>query len=616
MLLSIRSQVQSLLRGSKKWFFLAIALYIVVNAFGALVHFDQARDVQIATNNRLEERTKQDQQTIATKLIKIQKDHPYYVAFVQLIGCNGFGMICDLEAVAQGQVTDDGGIVGKVAAFTMAPLAHPPSSGIAWARDTLAHAGLVPQAYAQGIGFGAFTPFQGIWKVFRDFTYLILVLLMVVVGFMVMFQVGSGSQTAVTMEATLPRLVLVLIEISFSYAIVGLLIDVMYVTIIIIISMLGPVAGITGSLQSEMTNGILSGVGVGGGLWSYVLGDWTALKYPELAESLWSIVPNYGKAVALSIVSGVWTRFLWVFAVGAGGSADTGIDFLKATKGEGLLGALKLGTGKVASKQVLANFLQKGTIDVVNITKNLLAELKGSGSGTWLVSTIAALIYFLIYSALSTLISALIIRFLLIFVLFLTAMWIFLRILGYLFKIYTEILISVFFAPLLIVFDIIPGQKFFADWLKGLFVNLMVFPLLTVLFLIVRILLQQSAGGYALWSPPYTSAFTDSSSFIIIIAGFILYSVPDILDQYKEKLGVKSGFGQALSLGVFFTGASPIISGVSSLVGAAGIGKALAGHISAPAAAILGKAGGKFLETSLGKTAIEDGVSKGGSSGH
>lgn len=612
----MRTQIQSLVRGSKKWFFLAIALYIVVNAFGALVHYDQARDVQIATNNRLEERTKQDQQTIATKLIEIQKVHPYYVAFVQLIGCNGFGMICDLQAVAQGNVTDDGGIVGKVAAFTMAPLAHPPSSGIAWARDTLAHAGLVPQAYAQGIGFGAFTPFQGIWKVFRDFTYLILVLLMVVVGFMVMFQIGSGSQTAVTMEATLPRLVLVLIEISFSYAIVGLLIDVMYVTIIIIISMLGPVAGITGSLQSEMTNAILSGVGTGG-LWSYVLGDWTALKYPELAESLWSIVPNYGKAVALSIVSGVWTRFLWVFAVGAEGSAATSIDFLKATNKTDIVGALSLGTkGTFNGKQILGNFLQKGTIDVVNIIKNLLGDLKESGSGTWLVSTIAALLYFVIYSALSTLISALIIRFLLIFVLFLTAMWIFLRILGYLFKIYTEILISVFFAPLLIVFDIIPGQKFFADWLKGLFVNLMVFPLLTVLFLIVRILLQQSAGGYALWSPPYTSAFTDSSSFIIIIAGFIMYSIPDILDQYKEKLGVKSGFGQALSLGVFFTGASPIISGVSSLVGAAGIGRALAGHVAAPAAAILGKAGGKFLETSLGKTAVEDGVSKGGSSGH
>lgn len=615
MLLSIRTQVQSFVRRSKKWFLLALALYIVVNAFGALVHHDQARDVQIATNNRLEERTKQDQQTIATKLITIQKDHPYYVAFVQLIGCNGFGMICDLQAVAQGQVTDDGGIVGKVATFTMAPLAHPPSSGIAWARDTLAHAGLVPQAYAQGIGFGAFSPFQGIWKVFRDFTYLILVLLMVVVGFMVMFQVGSGSQTAVTMEATLPRLVLVLIEISFSYAIVGLLIDVMYVTIIIIISMLGPVAGITGTVQADMTNQILSGVGVGGGLWSYVLGDWTALKYPELAESLWSIVPNYGKAVALSIVSGVWTRFLWVFAVGAEGSAATGIDFLKATKGTDIKGAFGLGD-KLLSKQVLGNFLKKGTIDVVSITKNALEELKGSGSGTWLVSTIAALVYFLFYSVLSTLISAMIIRFLLIFVLFITALWIFLRILGYLFKVYTEILISVFFAPLLIVFDIIPGKTFFVDWFKGLFVNLMVFPLLTVLFLIVRILLQQSAGGYALWSPPYTSAFTDSSSFIIIIAGFILYSVPDILEQYKEKLGVKSAFGQALSLGVFFTGAAPIVSGVSSLVGAAGIGRALAGHIAAPAAAILGKAGGKFLETSLGQTFTKEGIDKGGGSGH
>ncbi len=591
-----------MLRGSKKWFFLALVLYVVVNAFGALVHIDQARDVQIATNNRLEERTKQDQQNIATQLIKIQKDHPYYVAFIQLIGCNGFGMMCDLQAVAQGNVTDDGGIVGKVASFTMAPLAHPPSSGIAWARDTLAHAGLVPQAYAQGIGFGAFTPFQGIWKVFRDFTYLILVLLMVVVGFMVMFQVGSGSQTAVTMEATLPRLVLVLIEISFSYAIVGFLIDVMYLTIIIIISMLGPVAGITGTLQSQMTNSVLSGVD-SGALWSYVVGDWAALNYPQLAESIWSIVPNYGKAVVLSIVSSVWTRLLWVFAVGGGGSANTSIEFLRATKGSDLPKALALGSN---GKQILANFLQKGTIDVVNISKNLLTELKGSGSGTWLVSTIAALIWFLVYSVLSTMISALIIRFLLIFVLFITALWLFLRILGYLFKVYTEILISVFFAPLLIVFDIIPGQSFFVNWIKGLFVNLMVFPLMTILFLIVRILLQQSAGGYALWSPPYTSAFTDSSSFIIIIAGFILYSVPDILEQYKEKLGVKSAFGQALSLGVFFTGAAPIISGVSTLVGGAGFGKALAGHIAEPAAKILSKGAGKFLNTSLGKSVSKD----------
>lgn len=99
--------------------------------------------------------------------------------------------------------------------------------------------------YAQnaGIGYDALKPILTIWRSFRNLAYLLYVLLFVVIGFMIMMRRKIDPQTVISIQTALPRLVVTLILITFSYAIAGLAIDLMYVAIYIPAHLLSSPAG-------------------------------------------------------------------------------------------------------------------------------------------------------------------------------------------------------------------------------------------------------------------------------------------------------------------------------------------------------------------------------------
>ncbi|MCL5411828.1 MAG: hypothetical protein M1150_03815 [Patescibacteria group bacterium] len=81
-------------------------------------------------------------------------------------------------------------------------------------------------AYAQGIGRDRLNVAAlEIWGVLRNVSYAFLVLVLVVVGFMVMFRAKMDPRTTVSLINSLPRVVLVLILITFSFPIGALAID-------------------------------------------------------------------------------------------------------------------------------------------------------------------------------------------------------------------------------------------------------------------------------------------------------------------------------------------------------------------------------------------------------
>lgn len=89
----------------------------------------------------------------------------------------------------------------------------------------------VQPAYAQGTGFGfqSISAVLPIWRAFRNITYLVFVLVFVLYGFMIMFRVKINPQTTANIQSILPKIAIVLLTITFSYAIVGLMIDLTYV---------------------------------------------------------------------------------------------------------------------------------------------------------------------------------------------------------------------------------------------------------------------------------------------------------------------------------------------------------------------------------------------------
>lgn len=121
--------------------------------------------------------------------------------------------------------TYQGGAINILGDLTGALYNNRPASSVEYLANLGQNMGIVKPVMAQGIGFSAFSPVLSIWKAFRDLAYLGFVIIFVVVGFMIMFRKKIDPRTVVTVQEALPRIVIALILITFSYAISGLIID-------------------------------------------------------------------------------------------------------------------------------------------------------------------------------------------------------------------------------------------------------------------------------------------------------------------------------------------------------------------------------------------------------
>lgn len=110
---------------------------------------------------------------------------------------------------------------------------HKPVSSTEYVADVIHHFGVAQPAYAQGIGFAGLQPVLTVWKAFRNLAYFLYVIIFVVVGFMIMFRAKLNPQTVVSLQIALPNLVFTLILITFSYAIAGFVVDLIYLSIYI-----------------------------------------------------------------------------------------------------------------------------------------------------------------------------------------------------------------------------------------------------------------------------------------------------------------------------------------------------------------------------------------------
>jgi hypothetical protein len=93
----------------------------------------------------------------------------------------------------------------------------------------------VTSAYAQGTGYKAMSPFLVFWKAFRNLAYSLYIIMFVVVGIMIMLRTKVSAQAVITIQAALPNLLITLLLITFSYAIVGFMIDLMYFLIYFVV---------------------------------------------------------------------------------------------------------------------------------------------------------------------------------------------------------------------------------------------------------------------------------------------------------------------------------------------------------------------------------------------
>jgi len=153
-----------------------------------------------------------------------------------------------------------GGAVGGIGSFVAALYANPPASSVEYFADLGQNLGILAKpAYAQGIGFEGLKPLLPVWKAFRNIAYIFFVIIFVVMGFAIMFRVKLDPQTAISIQTAIPRVVVALLLVTFSYAIAGLLIDLIYLGIGLIIGLMAAGGLFTpaeaGSLQTQFLTG-------------------------------------------------------------------------------------------------------------------------------------------------------------------------------------------------------------------------------------------------------------------------------------------------------------------------------------------------------------------------
>jgi len=131
---------------------------------------------------------------------------------------------CIADAIQSGikDITDFFGLSSNNTPGTfLAFIGSNPVSGVVYTKNLLNKFHIVSPVYAQGIGFNAANSIMELWKVTRNISYMLLVLIVIVMAFMIMFRVKISPQVIISVQSALPKLIIAVILITFSYAIAG-----------------------------------------------------------------------------------------------------------------------------------------------------------------------------------------------------------------------------------------------------------------------------------------------------------------------------------------------------------------------------------------------------------
>ena len=145
-------------------------------------------------------------------------------------------------------VTQKSGALAASSNLVALMYSTPPVSGVEYFAQKFRDINPVQPVYAQETttGFAALQPVQALWSVFRNISYIGFVIVFVIMGFMIMFRAHISPQAVATVQDSIPRIIIALVLVTFSYAIAGLLIDIMFLVLNIFIRALEGAGLLTG----------------------------------------------------------------------------------------------------------------------------------------------------------------------------------------------------------------------------------------------------------------------------------------------------------------------------------------------------------------------------------
>jgi hypothetical protein len=398
-----------------------------------------------------------------------------------------------------------GGLLGASTAM-VAILYTPSVSSGEFGHYMAQNFGIVKKAYAQdtGYGFTGLSPVLALWTAIRNMAYFILMVAFIIIGLGIMLRVKIDPRTVMSLQNQIPRIIICIVLVTFSYPIAGALIDTMWLTTYVGINVITSAGG---TAANSSTNPTVPGNG------DLKDGD------PNKADG-----PLSQKATANLLQTPV-TYVNDVFRTyDSPGSknVDSGIGHIADEVSYSL--------GSLISNLVKTAFL--GQDDSCGI-------LSLGGCIAFLIKYVATFLFWII----------------IIFIVLKTLFSVWFTLL----KAYTYVILLTIGAPFFIVMGLLPGNPLGIEkWLRSMLANLAVFPLTAFIFVLARLFIDLfNTADDKQFIPPLVGQPNIVGFMGVLIAFGLLLMTPTVLVQLQEALKVPGNkYGGAAIGGFIAAGAA------------------------------------------------------------
>lgn len=413
-----------------------------------------------------------------------------------------------------GYVEGGGGLIG-LTSQGIAMLYIPPihtSEYIAYLGNNF---GIAKSANAQGVGagFASLSPFLGLWTTFRNIVYLLFILFFVIIGVMIMLRIKIDQKAVMGVENQIPKIIIGIILVTFSFAIAGLLIDFMYVIIYLAISIISPKDIATLSLTS-------SPFGFVNSLFKTSTGG---------NQGLWVLIFHPAQMVGESVINGM---------KGLGGELTTG-----TATGVGLGAGALMGSASLIMWPLgvlMAFFTIPRLLCGIPFISGAVPDqvcFVANNAGSVTVGVIAGALAFLVIGA--------------------AILWALIRLWFALLNAYIFIIIDVVTAPFWIIAGIAPGSTFnFSAWIRDLMANLMAFPTAIILFLLGKRFMEDMGAipGVAQFTPPLIGTPAAPLTLAPFVGLGVILLTPTVVQMMRDVFKAPpfkytAAIGQAVGIG-------------------------------------------------------------------
>ena len=388
--------------------------------------------------------------------------------------------------------------------------------------------GVAKHAYAQSTGFQQLMPVITLWQTTRNISYLLIVIVFIIIGLGIMLRIQIDPRTVMTIQNQIPKAIVGILLVTFSYAIVGFMVDIMWVSVYFIMRLFAindpALAQVLGNTQTPLGD-------VNGSPLDFVN---VLFGRPELNQPIFGIPVNLGNIGGFLVAL----------------NASYNIGRLISDMSQSLINSNVLG-------KALSWIFVTTPPGFITLFGCIIGGIRFSLGQGLVVPTVTSCID----SAAS--IAAGVIGGIIAFLIVIVALFIALvRLWISLIKSMVFIYIDVIFAPLWIMSGVLPGVSGFGSWIRDVIANLAAFPVAIIMFLIAKVLMDavllNPNGVY--FMPPLIGNIGSSSGPAMVVSfiafGLILMT-PSAVQMAKDVLRAPS-FKYVSAIGASMAGGSAI----------------------------------------------------------